>query len=193
MRTGVSEKVIDYPFRTVLFQYRDKPDKWHICCVDNGAFGWGETPEGAIRELQLTIEGQIKETFETGKNFFFIAPDESWQKAFMEAIPPSEDVRIIARFIAHLTFSLRAKAGSLRMEMVSHGRAPEPARGFRMPDIDLPVRRLIRILQGLGADVEFTNTGFVKASRRLPGGRCLTGCNTAIGGSRTRSAARPCG
>jgi hypothetical protein len=37
-----------------------------------------------------------------------------------------------------------------------------------MADTDLPVRRLIRILSALGAQVEFTRNGFIKAVRTLP-------------------------
>lgn len=42
-----------------------------------------------------------------------------------------------------------------------------------MGDADLSVGELTRILQALGCSVEFTKTGYFKASRRLPDGQTV--------------------
>lgn len=102
-------EIVEFTFHALLFQYTDKPTEWHACCVENSAFGWGNSPEQAVRELQLTISGQLWETFQSGKNFFFQDPEERWVKAYREGVPPSKDVRIVARLIAHLSVRLTRK------------------------------------------------------------------------------------
>lgn len=42
-----------------------------------------------------------------------------------------------------------------------------------MPDQDLPVRRLMRILSSYGVFVEFTKNNFIKARRSFPGGEVV--------------------
>jgi hypothetical protein len=122
-------KTVEYTFRSVLFQYRDRPNEWHLVCVENGASGWGPRPDDAVRELQVTINGQIEETFRSGKDFFFISPDEGWVRAFVEGVPPDEDIKLVARMIGHLAVKLHGKAqplAPLRLEILSASKETQP-------------------------------------------------------------------
>ncbi|MBI2932021.1 MAG: hypothetical protein HYY16_10260 [Planctomycetes bacterium] len=123
------DEALRFTLHGVIFQYIDKPNEWHVCCVENGASGWGHTPDQALHELSLTLGEQLHDTFSTGKNFFFHEPDELWVKVFESGQAPSSEIRVMSRLVGRFEFrphSRPKRPPTLSFELVTPHRQLTP-------------------------------------------------------------------